>query len=75
MTAAAPVLDVLTERQERVLELSARGYAVKEIAYRLGISEHTARHHRERAIARLGAVNLTHAVVLYLQRGQIGRDL
>jgi DNA-binding CsgD family transcriptional regulator len=43
----------LSERQSEVAHLVARGLATKEIAARLGISAHTARHHVERIFSRL----------------------
>lgn len=67
MSAVAPVLDSLTATQERVLALTANGYTVSAIAHRLGISERTAKHHREDIVRRLDAANIVHAVALYVE--------
>ena len=44
----------LTRREAEVARLVGAGLATKEIAQRLGISGHTARHHIERVFAKLG---------------------
>ena len=44
----------LSGREAEVARLIAAGFATKEIAFRLGISCHTARHHTERVFAKLG---------------------
>lgn len=44
----------LTQREREVATLVADGRATKEIAARLGISFHTARHHTERVFHKLG---------------------
>ncbi len=83
----APVLDVLTDRQERVLELTAEGLAIKEIAGRMGCSERTVKNLRDQALQRLDAPSTVRAVAIYVKarkwghpkptkvRGQIGLDL
>ena len=48
------VLPGLTPRETAVARLLAAGMATKEIAHRLGVSTHTARHHTERVFAKLG---------------------
>lgn len=45
----------LTHRQAEVALLLARGLRNREVAARLGVTEHTARRHTERVLARLGA--------------------
>ncbi len=45
----------LTSRESDVARLVAAGHATKEIAVMLQISFHTARHHKERVFAKLGA--------------------
>lgn len=45
----------LTSRESDVARLVAAGHATKEIAVKLQISFHTARHHKERVFAKLGA--------------------
>jgi DNA-binding CsgD family transcriptional regulator len=44
----------LTTREQEVAEWVSTGLSTKEIAQRLGISVHTARHHTERVFAKLG---------------------
>lgn len=45
----------LTARQAEVARLLARGRSNREIANRLGISPHTARHHAQRVLEKVGA--------------------
>ncbi|MBX9929795.1 MAG: LuxR C-terminal-related transcriptional regulator [Gemmatimonadaceae bacterium] len=47
----------LTPRQREVAQLVAKGTGLRDAAEKLGISEHTARHHLEAAYARLGVSN------------------
>lgn len=44
----------LTDRERQVFALIVSGLITKEIAARLGISSHTARHHIERLYLKLG---------------------
>jgi DNA-binding CsgD family transcriptional regulator len=44
----------LTSREAEVALLLAQGYSNAELARRLGISPHTARHHTESVLAKLG---------------------
>jgi DNA-binding CsgD family transcriptional regulator len=44
----------LTARESEVARLLAMGLAIKQIAGRLGLSYHTARHHTERIYSKLG---------------------
>ena len=61
--------DILTPRERQVLELVARGYPNKSIAYELGISEHTAKFHVGSLLGKLGAASRTEAVTLATRRG------
>ena len=61
--------DPLSEREIEVLRLVAAGNSNKEIGVRLSITEHTAKAHMKRIIAKLGANDRTHAVTLALDRG------
>jgi DNA-binding CsgD family transcriptional regulator len=55
ITSRAMLTDCgLTPREVEVAELIAKGRATKEIAGRLAISQHTARHHTERIFHKLG---------------------
>jgi len=47
----------LTRREREVAQLIAYGFSAKAIASRLEISTHTARHHTERILTKLGARN------------------
>ncbi|MCK9520543.1 MAG: response regulator transcription factor [Dehalococcoidia bacterium] len=59
----------LTEREREVLELLALGLPNKQIARRLGISEHTAKFHVGAILSKLGAASRTEAVALAARRG------
>ena len=56
-----PLIRCLTDREEAVVLLAAKGYTRGEIASRLGISPHTVKTHADNARHKLGAVNLAHA--------------
>lgn len=59
----------LTEREVQVLALAAAGNSNREIGARLSVTEETAKAHMKRIIAKLGANDRTHAVMLALARG------
>ena len=61
----------LTPREIEVLRLLARGFGNKEIAARLGISEHTAKFHISSIIGKLDVSSRTEAVTQGLRRGLI----
>ncbi len=64
----------LTAREEEVLWLMAEGLANKQIADRLGISEHTAKFHVRNCCVKLGTTNRTKAAVQFvLMRSAVGR--
>lgn len=56
------LVEELTEREAEVLQLLAQGMANKQIALRLGISEHTVKFHVSAIYAKLGVTNRTEAV-------------
>jgi DNA-binding CsgD family transcriptional regulator len=56
-TVQDAMLPGLTRRERDVARLIALGLATKEVAQRLGISPHTARHHAERVFVKLGVNN------------------
>jgi two-component system, NarL family, response regulator YdfI len=61
----------LTAREIEVLRKLAAGLGNKELAERLGISEHTVKFHIASIFAKLGAGTRTEAVTLGLRRGLI----
>lgn len=65
--AASP----LTARETEVLRMIAEGLANKEIAYRLGISEHTVKFHVSALLGKLGAGSRAEAIGLGIRQGAI----
>jgi two-component system, NarL family, response regulator YdfI len=61
----------LTAREREVLGLMSSGLANKEIAARLGISEHTVKFHTSSILAKLSAASRTEAVSQGIRRGLI----
>lgn len=61
----------LTPREQQVLALLAQGFSNKQIARRIGISEHGAKRHVTNILAKLNAPNRTLAVALALQEGLV----
>jgi DNA-binding NarL/FixJ family response regulator len=61
--------DALTAAEIRVLRLIAAGSANKEIAAQLALSEETVKGQVSKILAKLGAKDRTHAVVIGLKRG------
>ena len=59
----------LTPREIEVLRLLADGLGNKEIASRLGISEHTVKYHVTSIMGKLGAASRTEAVTLGIRHG------
>jgi DNA-binding NarL/FixJ family response regulator len=68
MTAISPRL---SSRETEVLRMIAQGLANKEIAYRLGLSEHTVKFHVSALLGKLGAGSRAEAVGAGLRRGII----
>ncbi len=64
-------VEELTPREVEVLGLLADGRGNKEIALRLGISDHTVKFHISSILAKLGAASRTEAVTLGIRRGLI----
>jgi two-component system, NarL family, response regulator YdfI len=70
--ASRPLADLaeeLTPREIKVLQMLANGWANKEIAARLSISEHTVKFHVASIVGKLGAASRTEAVALGIRRG------
>jgi two-component system, NarL family, response regulator YdfI len=61
----------LTVRERDVLQMLSQGFGNKEIAARLGISEHTVKFHVASILGKLGASTRTEAVSVALRRGLI----
>ncbi len=59
----------LTPRERQVLELVARGYPNKSIAYELRISEHTAKFHVGSLLSKLEAASRAEVVTNATRRG------
>ena len=69
--AGAEPLEPLTPREREVLELLGEGLSNRQIAERLGISEHTAKFHVASVAGKLGASSRTEAVSRGVRRGLI----
>ena len=67
----AELIEPLTPRESKVLEMLASGLTNKEIAARLAISEHTAKFHVASILGKLGAGTRTEAVTLGIRRGLV----
>jgi DNA-binding NarL/FixJ family response regulator len=72
----APVVETgssepITSRETDVLRMLAEGLVNKDIATRLGISEHTVKFHISSILDKLGASTRTEAVALGIRRGLI----
>jgi DNA-binding NarL/FixJ family response regulator len=63
--------DALTPAEIRVLRLIAAGYANKEIAVQLSLSEETVKGQVRNILSKLDAKDRTHAVTIGLKRGII----
>jgi DNA-binding NarL/FixJ family response regulator len=61
----------LSSREIEVLGMLAEGLANKEIAHRLGISEHTVKFHVTSIMSKMKAASRTEAVTMGLRRGLI----
>ena len=67
--AAEPVPENLTPREMETLEMLAEGLSNKQIAARLGISEHTAKFHVNSILGKLDAATRTEAVMRGIRAG------
>jgi two-component system, NarL family, response regulator YdfI len=67
----APVQGELTPREIEVLRLLAEGHGNKEIAGRLGVTDHTIKFHISSILGKLGAATRTEAVTVGVRMGLI----
>jgi DNA-binding NarL/FixJ family response regulator len=67
----AELSEEITSREMDVLRMLAEGLVNKDIAVRLGISEHTVKFHISSILDKLGASTRTEAVTLGIRRGLI----
>jgi two-component system, NarL family, response regulator YdfI len=65
------IMEELTDREIEVLRMLAEGFSNKEIASRLGISDHTVKFHISSILAKLGASSRTEAVTVGVRKGLI----
>jgi two-component system, NarL family, response regulator YdfI len=68
---ALQAVEELTPREIEVLRMMAEGLGNKEIAVRLGISDHTVKFHISSILAKVGASSRTEAVTLGIRMGLI----
>src|SRR5215813_5251768 len=66
-----PSDQILSPREIEVLRMIAEGLANKEIASKLGISDHTVKFHISAIFAKLGASSRTEAVIIGIRAGLI----
>jgi two-component system, NarL family, response regulator YdfI len=69
--SSGELLEELTSRETEVLQLLAEGFANREIANRLEISEHTIKFHIRSILGKLGASTRTEAVTRGFRAGLI----
>ena len=69
--AVEPCGEVLTPRELETLEMMAEGLSNKQIAYKLGISGHTAKFHVNSIFAKLDAGTRTEAVIRGIRMGLV----
>ncbi|MET0391917.1 MAG: response regulator transcription factor [Chitinophagaceae bacterium] len=66
----ATELDELTDREQEVLRLIAKGLLYKEVAAALGITTETVKKHLKNIYSKLHVQNRTEAVIKYLSSGK-----
>lgn len=55
---------VLTSREKELLQLSVRGYSVKQIADKMSVSSNTVKYHRKNLFEKLDAGNISEAITI-----------
>jgi DNA-binding NarL/FixJ family response regulator len=71
ISGAERLVEPLTPREIEVLQLLAAGLGNKEIASRLGISDHTVKFHVASVMGKLGAASRTEAVTSGIRHGLV----
>ena len=71
---AAPSVEVVTKREEEVLQLIADGCATPEVAERLYISQKTVKNHLASIYQKLDARDRTQAVLRAVRMGIVRLD-
>jgi NarL family two-component system response regulator LiaR len=69
-----PEPDALTERENEVLRLIARGYSNQQIARELTLSEKTVKSHVSSILSKLGVADRTQAAIYALKQGMDRAD-
>ena len=67
-------LEVLSEREQEVLQLVTRGYTNKEMAEALIVSAETIKTHITNILGKLQAKDRTHAAVIGVRRGLVSGE-
>lgn len=62
---------VLTDKEKIILQLVARGYKSKEIAFDMGVTERTVKAHLTSIYTKLGVESRSQAVAIAMERGII----
>jgi DNA-binding NarL/FixJ family response regulator len=71
ITHDATVPSILTARETEILRMIAEGLANKEIAWRLGISDHTVKFHVSALLGKLGVSSRAEAISAGIRHGVI----
>lgn len=71
LAESAEMVEPLTARELDVLRLLALGWANKQIAARLAISDHTVKFHVAAILGKLGAASRTEAVAIGIRTGLV----
>jgi DNA-binding NarL/FixJ family response regulator len=66
--------DLLTNREREVLQLTAEGYSIKDIAAHLSISDKTVRTHRKNLVQKLDIHSTAELTLYALRHGLISLD-
>ncbi|MNP58603.1 Response regulator protein VraR [compost metagenome] len=62
---------ILTDKEKIILQLVARGYKSKEIAYDMGVTERTIKAYLTSIYSKLGVESRSQAVAIAMERGII----